>query len=366
MINKKEEIAILNHIVSETSLIYTLRKGDNIELFEYPSKKPKILYGITGGLNYFKKRNIIYVNDLTNRRYFKVTGDEIEINEGCITQVNKGEYFILKYPGQKGVTLLDANFNELKSLSNFPENFYESIFYQGYLFVVSDSIKNKVVDNFRSIIFRYDLRKDNVEEFFDAEEFIWSNANTSEGKGFVRQLICGFEDSLIVEVSKYHIVCFNINSGKILWEISNFVSNEEYAKFLSYGASNSSRTPMKWLKDERNNRLLLLARHFYWSVDLLSREVRLESDFLDSMVLNRWNIQRTSLVGNEILFIGTQGFQTSPNRIGIYDVKRKEVIWQYQLKSGYLREAPRFINGCLVVLDNNSNLHIFTKDDQEV
>ena len=365
MINKKEEISIYNYLISNDILLYTQRQGSDIRLFEYPSRGSILVNGVAGGLNYFKNGNSIIVNDLNDNRYVEiVSGNESISNQGCSTQIGEGKYYILTYSEQENKILLDSNFNKLRSLANFPENFYQSIFYDDCLYAVVDNLEHSPKKP-RSMLVKYDIENDSIEKIFDAKECIWLNEDGIEEVGFIRQLICGIDDSLIFEVSKYHIICIDLNSGKKLWEISDFISNAEQTKYLSYGVSPSSRTPMKWMKDEKNNKLHLLARHFYWNLDIMSRKVSMVSDFLDSTLMNRWSIQNTNLVGNEILFTGTQGFQSTPNRIGAYDIDSKSIVWEYELKSGYFRGAPELIDGHLVVSDSNSILHVFTKDDQE-
>ena len=71
------------------------------------------------------------------------------------------------------------------------------------------------------------------------------------------------------------------------------------------------------------------------------------------------------MVGNEILFAGTQGFPSTPNRIGIYNIGSRSIVWEYELKSGYFRGAPEQVNDHLVVLDSNNNLHVFTRKNQK-
>lgn len=362
LINKIEEIAIYNFGVSGASIIYTSRKGADIEIFKYPSKDSSLLYEITGGLNYFKQKNVIYVNSLADSKFMKIAEGEVEINDGCLKQVNNGRYYLIEH--HKEVSLLDTDLNKLASLVNLPKNYYQSIFYTDYMFVVSDGDKSKPNNSPRSKILKYNFKKDKIEEFFDAKEFTWSNKDGKQEKGFIRQLICEFNGSLLIEVSKYHIICLNIESGDILWEIPDFVSNIEHEKFLSYGVSSSSRTPMNWLIDEKNNRLLLLARHFCWSIDLLLQQVNLETSFLDSIPLDRWNIQRANLFENEILFTGAKGFQSSPNRIGIYDINERKIVWDYELESGYFRAAPETAGNYMAVSDSNGYLHVFAKDIQ--
>ena len=155
-------------------------------------------------------------------------------------------------------------------------------------------------------------------------------------------------------------MAIDIDSSKIKWEIKDFVVDEKYKKYLAFGTSNASTTPMRWVQNIETKSIYLLARHFCWRIDLKMQCATLISDFLDMDITNRWNIKEATLHNNKLYFIGSQGFEFYPNIIGVYDIDQRQVIDYAKIENGYFRNSPQIINNEITVQDSNGKLHLYS------
>jgi len=360
LINK---ITVHSHTVSEDSLIYIKKNDSVVSLYNYPSEAGLVLEGFSGSLNYFKHTNSIYVNDLRNNKYIILNENTIRPEEGHLSLIDSGKHFLKRNTEENKLVLLDDATKELRSILNFPENAYQSIDHKGLQFFITNKTINGKIESQRSQILKYDYNVDSFEYLFNAENYHWNNEDGNEEKGFICQIIGVYKSGLLVHLSKYHIVYIDIQTGEILWEIQDFISHPDNKKYLSFGSSPVSSTPMEWLIDEENDRCILLSRHFCWHLDLTNKNCSLEKSFLNQDVVNQWNFQKTLLNKNRILFSGAKGFASQADTIGIYNIDSKSIDWEYKLEEGYFLDAPKSFNNLLVVADSNNYLHVLSEDN---
>ena len=360
VINKIEEIQVCNYSMDKSSILYSIKEGKEVIIYQYPSNVVRAkLNEVQGGIDYFEINGSLCINDIQGATFQILSKKKKYKGEGRLMRYGS-ENLILHKNDES--TLLNNNFEKVLSLQNYPK-YYQKHQYGASLFFLVDKLDIDQRKKYRSTLIRYHLREGVVEEIFEATKHKWLNKENIEKDGLICQVIGVHGGNVLLHIAKYQIICIDIKTKEIKWCIEDFVIPGEYKKYLSFGESILSRTPMKWHHIKKENCLYLLARHFCWRIDLNEQKISLVANFLDAPLLERWNFTKTKLFGDQIFFAGAKGVSSTPNKIGVFDIRARQILWTDEVNKGYFKDAPDLMNAhYLVALDSNNMLHIYDSD----
>ena len=353
-----DKINIWNHSTSDSDeLLYATKSDDGIKIFHYPTKNEiTILSSEISALAYFKKAENVFLVDWQNNTSEIInTNGESTFKNGRLSKIGNN-YIVLNEENQS--TIFDNNFQLIQTIHKTP-NHYQLNFKDNVIFYLTDSSGKGQITNSRSKLFKYSLTTDLFEEFVDATKYSWTE-ETERKSGFICQLIGQYDEGLICQISKYRLVCFDIRTKSVIWELNDFVSNKELYKYLAFGESTTARTPMNWHLSESDGFAHLLSRHFYWRLNLRTQKVELLADYTEQSPLERWNFTKTTLFNNKIIFVGSKGFSSTPNYLGVFDLIMHQVIWEQKIENGSIMGEPNvFGEEYVTIVDSNKNMYIF-------
>lgn len=363
MYNKVRIIEAHNYIPTQEQIYLTQKKEGNysVALFNMKGFERIKDIGINASSNISLsiQNEILYVSITSDRCFYKVFSDErIKKCDSTLKKVTPTFIVTQRYSKKEDSTkafvdILDQSLNQLASF----EGKTGSVLVYNEKYIV-----------FQKYLRRHQIECINIEDkikqtIFDASPYHWVNNDKEEFSGLICQEQIIQDNCLLIHLAKYKIICLGLDSREILWSIDDFVNEPEYKKYLAFEPS--GRTPMKWHLTADGKKMCLLARHFYWELNLEERKVSLKKDFLDQEASERWNFTRTRLVAENIFFAGTKGFAPTSNTIGIFDLKSKAVVWEYKIEDGYFVESPQKYGDNLFVMDDKKRLHIFQTNNTE-
>lgn len=194
---------------------------------------------------------------------------------------------------------------------------------------------------------------------FDVSEIgKWINSRGEQLGGEVVKIIGEWNDLLLIHVTCNKILAIN-SSGILEWEIDNFLLSEEQLNF-PYTKRSDMVTTVRWLLDSQQGKLYLLGSHYLFEFDLQSRERKTLKDYSADAT---WLFKAGKLHENYILFSGFKYWSGIPDQIGIIDLSRNEIIWEYKIEGGgFFISYPVMHKDRIYIKDNKDVLYEFKRE----
>ena len=196
----------------------------------------------------------------------------------------------------------------------------------------------------------------------DISRYKYIDIYGKEAKGELVNYIMVYNNQLWLLIAKRRILILDNDTGEVIYYIKDFVG--DLVKPNMYiGFKNYFIYPKRWQVDRRNKKLHLLYSYFYFQIDIETKEIVLLKSYLDSE--DKWYFKYGYLKDGKMYFHGNIGYKMFAGRLGVFDVKTREVIWE-----GYdIEHTSKFWVGKIEVTDNllisrasGETLYIFEKE----
>ncbi|MDO6490964.1 MULTISPECIES: hypothetical protein [unclassified Cellulophaga] len=183
----------------------------------------------------------------------------------------------------------------------------------------------------------------------------WSNLEGEKFDGEVFQIIGQWKNELLVSIGRFRIVSFDLEKGKELWRIDDFIEEVSLNPIIE----SKKRNSIKWLLSEVESKAYLLVLNYLFELDLNQKKSQLIKDY-NNLGEKEWYFKYSRLCDNYITFSGANVLGKFPMVAGVIDRNTKEILWTTKCKPGiYFEEAPQIKEGKLYILDSSKTLHIF-------
>jgi len=173
----------------------------------------------------------------------------------------------------------------------------------------------------------------------------------------VRQFVGVYEEELLVLLSDFRFVAFNIQTGKKTKDIHipQYISCTDGDYFANSGVH----------IDNENKRLIWLSGTMLFHIEISTFKLSQIKNFWHVPQNEKWRFMSSTLHQGLLYFTGDKGMEyVVATRIGVMNAETGEILWQQQIeKTGGLPNAPQVNNDKLYVLTVNKELYIFQKEN---
>jgi hypothetical protein len=298
----------------------------------------------------------IFSNPNTRKSSFWIDGEEIK----------QTEFYSL---GASNKFLIASYKKERKECLQILNKDFETIFEKEFkvgghqylnpdLFVCSEYLKADKVNIFKI--------SDSVS--FSSVELAnnnWTTSEREEVRGRVFQLLGYWNTQLLVFIGKFRILSIDINTGKELWRIEDFMKEVSTNPILNF-SDGAISVFIKWQLDETEGRAYLLVRNYLFELSLEEKESRLVKDYNEADELE-WDFKKSRLYGDVITFAAANKLGSPPSVAGVIDKDTKKILWTAKCENGiYYDEAPQIKDNKLYVLASNNTLYVFEREESNV
>lgn len=171
-------------------------------------------------------------------------------------------------------------------------------------------------------------------------------------------LIALIKNELICIANSDRFLSIDINTGELLWELTECVYEDGYEKLEVF--------PL-YFYGVTENRIHVLQGSIYMVLDIMLRQCIVKKDFRKNKEDENYRIHTSELYKNKFYFTADIGFSNHKwNRLGIFDITTREVIWQTTLKlppGVILNQKPVVDDNHLYIKDSGNTLYIFEKNE---
>ncbi len=347
ILEKKDKIQGYNLEVED--LFFQINAKDEFKIFtkKYSTKVDKEVFG-----------NPFYWNDyliLSNVNKYKCSffsdGKEV-LRKDFHSRSEIGDYLISTYKKERKKYIQFLN-KELKVV--FEKEFRSGSYYSNKnLHVCAEvALANKI---------NVFLVSDTIKFYtIDITNQQWSNIEGERFDGKVFQIIGQWKNELLVFIGKFRLVSFDLETGKELWRIDDFIEEVSSNPIFDFSSGSMSGF-VKWHLSEAENKAYLLVQNCLFELDLNTKKSQLIKDYNESTE-QEWYFKHSRLYDDYITFSGANVLGKFPMVAGVIDRNTKEILWSTECKPGiYFEEAPQMKDNKLYVLDSSKILHIFEKE----
>lgn len=206
------------------------------------------------------------------------------------------------------------------------------------------------------------LASDTIEFYsIDITSQQWSNLEGEKFDGEAFQIIGQWKNELLVFIGKFRLVSFDLETGKELWRIDDFIREVSSKPIFDFPSRNMSGS-VKWHLSESENKAYLLVQNCLFELDLNNKKSQLIKDYNESTE-QEWYFKNSRLYDDYITFSGANVLGKFPMVAGVIDRNTKEILWTTKCESGiYFDEAPQIKDNKLYILDSSQTLHIFERE----
>lgn len=269
---------------------------------------------------------------------------------GFIDSINK-EYLILskKVGSDRSLNILNEDFNIVETF----DNSWAQWFINADVFVFSEY---RNIDTLKVYSFR---TKSIIEITVPLEE--WSSLDGEKNKNRIYQTVGQWKNELLVFIGKFKLISFDLDTGKELWRIDDFIQEVSSNPIFDFPSRNISGG-VKWRLSEAENKAYLLVQNCLFELDLNTKKSQLIKDYNESSE-QEWYFNRSRLYDDYITFSGANVLGKFPMVAGVIDRNTKEILWTIKCEPGiYFEEAPQIKDNKLYILDSSQTLRIFERE----
>lgn len=184
-----------------------------------------------------------------------------------------------------------------------------------------------------------------------------------ERDGEVDQFVGVWSNELIVLLKGGKFIGIDVETGNINWE-QNRVQNNKTSNTIDFNFGE----PYHPFLNEEKGMIYILQGEAFIEFDLKTKIATYTWSSLEVTSENYVFIRQSRLFDNKILFSAfRKGKQGHDDTIGIFDIEKKEIIWQYTFdfeKDNFIPNSQNSIqmnDTSVYVLDWKGTLHIFEK-----
>lgn len=189
----------------------------------------------------------------------------------------------------------------------------------------------------------------------------WSNLEGEKFDGKVFQIIGQWKNELLVFIGKFKLISFDLDTGKELWRIDDFIQEVSSNPIFDFSSGSMSGF-VKWHLSEAENKAYLLLQNCLFELDLNTKKSQLIKDYNESTE-QEWYFKHSRLYDDYITFSGANILGKFPMVAGVIDRNTKEILWTTKCEPGvYFEEAPQIKDNKLYILDSSQTLRIFERE----
>lgn len=185
-----------------------------------------------------------------------------------------------------------------------------------------------------------------------------------EKEGDVKNFVWVYKNELIVQLTGGKFIGIDVETGTINWE-QNRVQNNKTSHTIDFNFGE----PYHPFLNEEKGMIYILQGEAFIEFDLKTKIATYTWSSLELTSENYVFIRQSRLFDNKILFSAfRKGNIGNDDTIGIFDIEKKEIIWQYTFdfeKDNFIPNSQNSIqmnDNNVYVLDWKGTLHIFEKE----
>lgn len=334
---------------SERDIIYTvkfLNDKAHIDFEDYKIEIEKKEFGIP----FFWEQYFIVSNPNSKKVNIFSGANFVKNLSGFINRVNK-EYLILskKVGSNRSLNILNEDFNIIETF----DNSWAQWFINADVFIFSEyrNLNTLKVYSFRT--------KSIVEITVPLEE--WSSLDGEKNKNRIYQTIGQWKNELLVFIGKFKLISFDLETGKELWRLDDFLKEKSSNPIFDLPSRNMSGS-VKWHLSASENKGYLLVQNCLFELDLNTKKSQLIKDYNESTE-QEWYFKNSRLYDDCLTFSGANVLGKFPMVAGVIDRNTKEILWTIKCEPGiYFEEAPQIKDNKLYILDSSQTLRIFERE----
>lgn len=189
----------------------------------------------------------------------------------------------------------------------------------------------------------------------------WSNLEGENFQGEVFQIIGQWKNELLVFIGKFKLVSYDLETGKELWRIDDFIKEVSANPIFDFPSQNMTGR-IKWHLSTSEKKAYLLVQNCLFELNLNEKKSQLVKDYNEDGN-QEWYFKNSRLYNDYITFSGANILGKFPMVAGVIDRNTKEILWTTKCEPGiYFEEAPQIKDNKLYILDSSKTLHIFEKE----
>ncbi|MBF7089964.1 PQQ-binding-like beta-propeller repeat protein [Flavobacterium sp. ALJ2] len=185
-----------------------------------------------------------------------------------------------------------------------------------------------------------------------------------EELGEVKQFLGIWNNQLIVLLTGGKFISIDTESGAVLWEQNQVQLNKTF-QIIDYAFSD----PYNCFLDEEKGLVYILQGEVFIILDLKNQQASYEWNIKDKPIDKYLFIRQSRIFKNQIYFTAfRKENEGNDDTIGVFDIDKKEIIWQYTIEFEKANFIPNTQDNLqvnetnLYVLDSIGSLHIFGKN----
>jgi len=249
---------------------------------------------------------------------------------------------------------LNGHFKELINIFSGTTNW--SVDIPGIQVKFNNIVRNNTNDKILTLINKAD---GSIKWQFDFAKYIVFDLTKNPFNESTRfDLIALIKNELICIANSDRFLSIDINTGELLWELTECVYEDGYEKLEVF--------PL-YFYGVTENRIHVLQGSIYMVLDIMLRQCIVKKDFRKNKEDENYRIHTSELYKNKFYFTADIGFSNHKwNRLGIFDITTREVIWQTTLKlppGVILNQKPVVDDNHLYIKDSGNTLYIFEKNE---
>ena len=298
----------------------------------------------TFGMPFFWRDLFIISNPNSRKTSIYKNDSLIKEISGFIRSSNQ-DYLILtkKEGGNRSLNILNKKFELEKTF----ENGWAQWFINSDVFIFSEYHNLEIVK-----IYNFNT-KTIIEISIPLKD--WNSLDGEKNRNRIYQTIGQWKNELLISLGRFVLVSFDIETGKELWRIDDFIQEVSSNPIIE----SKRRGSIKWLLSEVENKAYLLVLNCLFELDLNQKKTQLIKNYNESGE-QQWYFSNSRLYDEYITFSGANQLGKFPMVAGIIDRNTKDILWSTKCEPGiYFEEAPQIKEGKLYVLDSSKTLHIF-------
>lgn len=328
-VDKSYSILINNKIIKESVFDDIIIDGNNI---------------------YFNKDGSFWIYNLNNDLIEKIDNKEL------INSISRNDSLLMLIDCNEKLYLFNKTIKELKELQIEDYNWGNIFIYDVNTVFINDK-------KFISAFFNIDKFNNWQTDISKIGKYI-PFLEEEERDGEVDQFVGVWSNELIVLLKGGKFIGIEVETGNINWE-QNRVQNNKTSHTIDFNFGE----PYHPFLNEEKGMIYILQGEAFIELDLKTKIATYTWSSLELTSENYVFIRQSRLFDNKILFSAfRKGNIGNDDTIGIFDIEKKEIIWQYKFdfeKDNFIPNSQNSIqmnDNNVYVLDWKGTLHIFEKE----